>query len=109
MAVRWLTRIGKACTPISKVVPMARSSPVACYRSNSRRVSLRPYVLALAGLACITATVPAASAGDSGTVLRVCADPNNMPLSNDRAEGYENQIAEELARDLGRKVEYTWF
>jgi quinoprotein dehydrogenase-associated probable ABC transporter substrate-binding protein len=43
------------------------------------------------------------------SVLRVCADPNNMPLSNERAEGYENRIAEELARDLGRTIEYTYF
>jgi quinoprotein dehydrogenase-associated probable ABC transporter substrate-binding protein len=50
-----------------------------------------------------------ARAEDPESVLRVCADPNNMPLSNDRAEGYENRIAEELARDLGRKVEYTYF
>jgi len=42
-------------------------------------------------------------------VLRVCADPNNMPLSNRRGEGYENRIAELLARDLGWKLEYTWF
>lgn len=32
-----------------------------------------------------------------------------MPLSNERAEGYENRIAEELARDLARTVEYTYF
>jgi len=42
-------------------------------------------------------------------VLRVCADPDNLPLSNDRGEGYENKIAENLAHDLGRKVEYTYF
>ena len=41
--------------------------------------------------------------------LRVCADPDNLPLSNARGEGYENKIAEQLARDLGRKVEYTYF
>ena len=43
------------------------------------------------------------------TALRVCADPDNLPLSNRRGEGYENKIAEELARDLGRRVEYTFF
>jgi mxaJ protein len=43
------------------------------------------------------------------SVLRVCADPNNMPLSNRNGEGYENRIAELLARDLGWKLEYTWF
>jgi quinoprotein dehydrogenase-associated probable ABC transporter substrate-binding protein len=42
-------------------------------------------------------------------VLRVCADPDNLPLSNARGEGYENKIAEQLARDLGRKLEYTYF
>jgi quinoprotein dehydrogenase-associated probable ABC transporter substrate-binding protein len=42
-------------------------------------------------------------------VLRVCADPDNLPLSNTRGEGYENKIAEQLARDLGRQLEYTYF
>ncbi|HEY7639453.1 MAG TPA: quinoprotein dehydrogenase-associated putative ABC transporter substrate-binding protein [Steroidobacteraceae bacterium] len=41
--------------------------------------------------------------------LRVCADPDNLPLSNARGEGYENKIAEQLARDLGRQIEYTFF
>ena len=42
-------------------------------------------------------------------VLRVCADPNNLPFSNQRGEGFENKIAELLARDLGDRVEYTWW
>lgn len=42
-------------------------------------------------------------------VLHVCADPSGLPQSNDRGEGYENKIAEALARDLGKKVEYTFF
>jgi mxaJ protein len=41
-------------------------------------------------------------------VLRVCADPNNMPFSNERKEGFENRLAEIVARDLGARVEYTW-
>jgi quinoprotein dehydrogenase-associated probable ABC transporter substrate-binding protein len=41
--------------------------------------------------------------------LRVCADPNNLPFSNDRQEGFENQIAALIARDLGVEVEYTWW
>lgn len=45
----------------------------------------------------------------SGGALRVCADPHSMPQSNDRGEGYENKIAQALARDLGKKVEYTYF
>ena len=42
-------------------------------------------------------------------VLRVCADPNNLPFSNQRLEGFENKIAELLAKDLGERVEYTWW
>jgi quinoprotein dehydrogenase-associated probable ABC transporter substrate-binding protein len=49
-----------------------------------------------------------ATAGDE-RVLRVCADPDNMPLSNARGEGYENKIAEHLAHDLGRQLQYTYF
>ncbi len=42
-------------------------------------------------------------------VLRVCADPNNLPFSNQRGEGFENKIAELIARDMGARVEYTWW
>ena len=41
--------------------------------------------------------------------LRVCADPNNLPFSNDRGEGFENELAEMLASELGTRVEYTWW
>ncbi len=41
-------------------------------------------------------------------VLRVCADPNNLPLSNRDGAGYENRIAELIGKDLGRPVEYVW-
>ena len=46
---------------------------------------------------------------DSGPALRVCSDPNNLPFSNARGEGFENRIAELLARDLGTHVAYTWW
>ena len=41
--------------------------------------------------------------------LRVCADPNNLPFSNDKGQGFENAIADLVARDLGERVEYTWW
>ncbi|HEX4507558.1 MAG TPA: substrate-binding domain-containing protein [Alphaproteobacteria bacterium] len=41
--------------------------------------------------------------------LKVCADPNNMPFSNKAGEGFENRIAELVARDLGATVRYTWW
>jgi len=53
------------------------------------------------------------SALQTGTVeareLRVCADPNNLPFSNERGEGFENKIAELIAADLGATLSYTWW
>jgi len=42
-------------------------------------------------------------------VLRACADPNNLPFSNDKREGFENKIAALVADALGAKLEYTWW
>lgn len=42
-------------------------------------------------------------------VLRVCADPNNLPFSNRAGEGFENKLSAMVAHDLGAKVEYTWW
>ncbi|HZV23757.1 MAG TPA: quinoprotein dehydrogenase-associated putative ABC transporter substrate-binding protein [Luteimonas sp.] len=41
--------------------------------------------------------------------LRVCADPNNLPYSDEEGEGFENRIVELIARDLGAHVDYTWW
>jgi mxaJ protein len=49
------------------------------------------------------------AAAGPGTPLRVCADPNNLPFSNQAREGFENKIADLIAADLGRNVEYTWW
>jgi mxaJ protein len=46
-------------------------------------------------------------AGDPGT-LRVCADPNNLPFSNARGEGFENQIMALVAADMGKRLAYYW-
>jgi quinoprotein dehydrogenase-associated probable ABC transporter substrate-binding protein len=43
-------------------------------------------------------------------VLRVCADPRNLPFSDQQGNGFENKLAEFVAEKLGRKeVRYTWF
>jgi mxaJ protein len=42
-------------------------------------------------------------------VLRVCADPNNLPYSNSRQQGFENKIASLIASDLGARVQYAWW
>ena len=52
----------------------------------------------------------AASATAFGADLRsltICADPGNMPLSNEKGEGFENKIAEIVAAELKIPVEYT--
>ncbi|SRR5579863_66126 len=61
---------------------------------------------------------PAASAAGSATppshtrpphALRVCADPDNMPATDDKLEGFDNKIAALMAKDLGDSVTYTWW
>ena len=42
-------------------------------------------------------------------LLRVCADPDNLPYSNAAGEGFENRIAELIAQDLNAKLEYDWW
>lgn len=69
------------------------------------------------GAALAVLTVLAAACSRQGTAapappareLRVCADPNNLPYSNRRQEGFENRLAEMVARDLHARVSYTWW
>src|SRR5687767_5865394 len=42
-------------------------------------------------------------------VIRVCADPDNMPLSNQKGEGFEQKIAELIAKEWNAKIEYAWW
>jgi quinoprotein dehydrogenase-associated probable ABC transporter substrate-binding protein len=42
-------------------------------------------------------------------VVRICADPDNMPASNQKGEGYENRIAELIAKEWNAKLEYAWW
>jgi quinoprotein dehydrogenase-associated probable ABC transporter substrate-binding protein len=75
-------------------------------------MSSRSSVL-FAGLTLVVTLLLIAVAHNRGTQhrppLRVCADPNNLPYSNDRAEGFENALARLIADDLGRDVRYTWW
>jgi mxaJ protein len=59
-------------------------------------------------LALLLLLVSFAFAGDSQD-LWVCADRNNLPYSNDRAQGFENKLAEMVAHDLGRTLRYVWW
>jgi quinoprotein dehydrogenase-associated probable ABC transporter substrate-binding protein len=61
----------------------------------------------LVALACGAALAQPAAFPDA--TLRVCADPHQLPASDEQGNGYENRIAQALARDLGLKLQYTWF
>lgn len=41
--------------------------------------------------------------------LRVCGDPNNLPFSNKQSEGFENKIAEVIAKELRIELTYFWW
>ena len=56
----------------------------------------------------VAASALVAALGCSGADLRVCADPHNLPFSSVDAPGFENRIAELVARDLGRPLHYFW-
>lgn len=74
--------------------------------------------LASAALAAMPSVVHSQSRADAAKgalelvdpkVLRVCADPSSLPLSNQAGEGFENRIAELLANHLGKSLEYTFY
>jgi quinoprotein dehydrogenase-associated probable ABC transporter substrate-binding protein len=58
-----------------------------------------------AGLALAMLAVSATA----DNTFKVCADPLNPPYSSKNQDGFENKIAELFAKELGQKLEYTWF
>ena len=75
-----------------------------------RPTCLIPLLLALAAvpLAAQTRNV-ATPAAPTRPAFRVCGDPDNLPFSNAKGEGFENRIAELIAAELGDTVTYTWW
>jgi mxaJ protein len=49
-----------------------------------------------------------ADAPTNKRILRVTSDPNNLPFSNEKREGFENKIAELIAKELGADLQYSW-
>jgi mxaJ protein len=75
-----------------------------------RRADARVRLLSLCAAAlCAAGFVASAGLANAAPVLRVCADPDNMPFSNEKGEGFENKLAELIAERLGNDLEYTWF
>jgi mxaJ protein len=66
-------------------------------------------VAAVGSSALAYGSLPYHAADQPSRVLRVCADPNNLPFSNQAEQGFENRIARLIAADLGAEVRYTWW
>jgi mxaJ protein len=78
--------------------------------TEASRVSLPPRTALLSTFAAAAALIAVfVFAQSNNNTLRVCADPNNLPFSNIRGEGFENRLAELIARDMHSNVEYTWW
>jgi quinoprotein dehydrogenase-associated probable ABC transporter substrate-binding protein len=60
-------------------------------------------------LGCLVAVAASLGAADGRQAFRVCADPDDLPFSNDRLEGFENRIAQIIADDLHLPVKYEWY
>src|SRR6202051_147852 len=76
-----------------------------------RRLTMNYKTVRMARRAAVIAALLAASGaalGDPLKSLTVCADPGNMPLSNQKGEGFENKIAQVIGAALGTGVQYYW-
>lgn len=84
--------------------------------ANSKNTAASLVGAAIGGLVLLSAMCGSAFAAEghrsdlvNRKVLRVCADPANLPFSNEKKEGFENKIADIIGNELGVPVEYTWF
>jgi mxaJ protein len=72
----------------------------------------KPRSLALVGMLAAAAAAPAEAQRPGPPqpgILRVCNDPDNMPFSNQKEEGFENKIAQLIAKDWNAKLQYIWY
>jgi mxaJ protein len=68
----------------------------------------RTILVCLAAASLFAADAMAQSDQVGTNWVRVCADPNNLPFSNEKGEGFENKLAELIAAKLNMQVVYTW-
>ena len=78
---------------------------MASNASRSRDVRRRLLVVA----SLFVCSLAGAAFGDPAEPIRVCADPDNLPYSNQELQGFENKIAEIVGQELGRSVSYYWW
>jgi mxaJ protein len=116
---------GRSCTPrgVASTAPgsAARGTEDAHPRSVNRPTLLAAAALVAAassaaqsprdaaGVATPAAVRPWAAGTPAARVLRVCADPNNLPFSDSTGAGFELRLAELVGRELGARVERVWW
>lgn len=88
---------------------LARTKAVACLQRRLKAAFLAGVLIGGAASGLSGAAQAQTSDLVSHTALRVCADPANLPMSNEAGEGYENKLADLIADRLGLPVEYTWY
>jgi mxaJ protein len=84
----------RAAAATSGVVLLAAGMAVAMAAVSARRLA---------------AQQPAAAHTRPPHTFRVCADPDNLPATDDKLEGFDNKIAALMAKDLGDSVTYSWW
>jgi quinoprotein dehydrogenase-associated probable ABC transporter substrate-binding protein len=83
---------------------------------NERTSAVQAMVLTLAGTLMAFMAIGECNATEAPKAdlvnrkeLRVCADPADLPFSNDKQEGFENKIADIIGDELKLPVKYTWY
>ena len=102
---------------MARTLPARESHDAADLRHGPSLLGVGPAILAMIGLSFAASQAAAQSGALDGALelvdpvmLRVCADPRNLPFSNEAGEGFENVLAERLAKWTGRSgVSYTFF
>ena len=94
--VLWL-RKPQAVIP-GNAMPDSGLSEAGCTRRRGLSRLDRPMILCVRVLLAAAVLLPAIA---QARELRVCDDPNNLPFSNDKLEGFENKIVDLIAKDLG--------
>jgi quinoprotein dehydrogenase-associated probable ABC transporter substrate-binding protein len=94
----------------------SRLGVIACvFAASALAVGALAYAQSDAKLAAAKGSQPTVAASPKplaaspSKALKICADPNSLPQSDQNGAGYENELARALARDLGKPVEYTYF
>jgi mxaJ protein len=87
----------------------ARNCSHAARKMQSPRLVKRAHTAIMACTVAIALLMALRADARPPRVLKVCADPNNLPFSGRPAPGFENQIAGVLARALGARLEYVWW